>query len=83
MNLTEQEQEQALNVIHQLSLIGDYDEEAVLTALEGIGTNLFLALDGEPGHWGYKDPLTGGEWHWLLRQARNSAPSLFKTIVNV
>jgi hypothetical protein len=52
----------------------------VLTIIDGIGTDLFVALDEAPGHWGYK--RNGKEWHWLLRRARNNADGVWAAIDN-
>jgi len=79
-NLNAVDHERALSVIHQLSLLDDYDEAAVLTIIDDIGTDLFLALDESPGHWGYKDPLTQREWHCWLRRARNGADGFFEAV---
>lgn len=78
-NLTHDELSRADVIIDQLSQLTDYDEQAVLTILNGIGTDLFAALDESPGHWGYTAP-NGNEWHWLLRRARNNADGFWAAI---
>jgi len=77
-NLTHDELNKATEIIDQLSQLDDYDEQAVLTIIDGIGTDLFVALDEAPGHWGYK--RNGKEWHWLLRRARNNADGVWDAI---
>lgn len=40
----------------------------------------FTTLDGKPGYWGYH--VNGKEWHWKLRQTRNSkAAQLFEALI--
>lgn len=78
-NLTHDERLKATEIIDQLSQLTDYDEQAVLSILSQIGTDLFVALDESPGHWGYT-ATNGNEWHWLLRRARNNADGFWTAV---
>ena len=65
-------------VIRKLTAIDGYDEQKILDAVNGIGYDLFQQLDEKPGY--YDGDYAGGNWHWKLRRARNSASIFFETI---
>ncbi len=70
--------DQARAVIDKLTAIDGWDEQAVLDAVTGIGYDMFQQLDEKPGY--YDGDYAGGNWHWKLRRARNSAPDFFEAI---
>jgi len=67
-------------IIGELAELDDYDEEAVLEIIRGIGFDLFQVLDEKPGWFGYYYGADSKEWHWKLRRARNGAPGFFDAI---